>query len=523
MKNALYLLFAAVALCACAGKDPDISDYTPPSIKEVHAVAGADYSRVSIVCQVSSADGIKDYGILFGEDDMRRIPASNLRDNVFSVEVDGLEYSKKYSYQAYIDGGQGAVYSKTQFWATIDETPPVPSIIKATRAYGAGAGKATLDCNIPDLAKTVGKDILQCGVCYSPSGTLPTVSDAHKDAEGFSEEGAFSVEVSGLVTSATYTFRPYTIIREQISYGEPLSLHIPSSADVVVTQGYSDLTHYSVTLEGSLSEEVDSGERITCAFEINGTAILSSIPDETRHFFLSLETLMPDTDYEFRAVAQVGDNTFYGETLSFRTPSVSGLEYEYVDLGLSVLWATCNLGASDPSEPGDPYAWGETEPKTDTEAWWSNYKWCLGSETSIFKYTVNSEQADGKTVLDREDDAAAVKLGGKWRMPTADECRELIENTLIRRTDEGDVRKFLVTSKIPGYTDKGIYFYDTLYWTSSLCQLYPSCAQSMRGNYGDNHTLEVWDIESTVEFYLDFYAVYLYRASRHSIRPVRER
>lgn len=36
---------------------------------------------------------------------------------------------------------------------------------------------------------------------------------------------------------------------------------------------------------------------------------------------------------------------------------------EYVDLGLSVKWATCNVGANTPEEYGDYFAWGEIIPK----------------------------------------------------------------------------------------------------------------------------------------------------------------
>jgi hypothetical protein len=37
---------------------------------------------------------------------------------------------------------------------------------------------------------------------------------------------------------------------------------------------------------------------------------------------------------------------------------------EFVDLGLSVKWASCNLGATKPEEVGDYYAWGEIETKS---------------------------------------------------------------------------------------------------------------------------------------------------------------
>ena len=88
-----------------------------------------------------------------------------------------------------------------------------------------------------------------------------------------------------------------------------------------------------------------------------------------------------------------------------------------VDLGLSVYWATCNLGANSPGEYGDYYAWGETETKENYNV--ETYKWY----SSIFtKYNT----ADNKTVLDPEDDVAHVNLGGSWRVPTIGEVDELM-------------------------------------------------------------------------------------------------
>ena len=68
----------------------------------------------------------------------------------------------------------------------------------------------------------------------------------------------------------------------------------------------------------------------------------------------------------------------------------------YVDLGLSVKWAACNIGAENPWECGDYYAWGETETKMNDSGHycaycWGNYK--FGDENSISKYTAK----DGKT------------------------------------------------------------------------------------------------------------------------------
>ena len=115
----------------------------------------------------------------------------------------------------------------------------------------------------------------------------------------------------------------------------------------------------------------------------------------------------------------------------------------YVDLGLSVKWATCNVGATKPEEYGNYYAWGETEPKTTYD--WSTYKWATATQKkwgwdleTLTKYNTNANYGtvDNKTVLDPEDDAAHVNWGGAWRMPTRAEWLELYENCIWKGTDD---------------------------------------------------------------------------------------
>ena len=527
MKRLFLLSVLSVALAACADKDPDIHEFTAPSIEDVYATGGADHSQVVIVCRVSSGESIKEYGVFFGEGEMRKIPASNLRDNAFSVTVGGLSYSREYQYKAYIDGGRGAVYSDIKTWKTDDEIPPVTKIIKTVRGLGADAGKVTLSCFIDELAKTEGVGALRCGVCYSPSRGQPTVDDSRKEAAGFSDGGDYTVDIEGLVKSTAYHFRPYAMIGEKVTYGEAVSVKIPSGADVVVTEGYSELTHHSVVLEGVLNEELAPGETAVCGFELNGSAMLSEEPDASGRFSLTLNDLAPGTDYGFRAVALVGEIKYYGKSLAFKTPEIPGADVGYVDLGLSVLWAESNLGANSAVEPGNAYAWGETETKANYT--WENYKWCMGTKESISKYTLPSytSQADNKAVLDPEDDAAREVLGGKWRMPTAAECQELLDNCEVVRTTVGEADGFLVTSKLPGYEDRSIFLLYIDYWTSELCSGYTPCAQKLKYNWSlDILTLQVWNITESmaqVEIVLSFNSEYLWRRFPAYIRPVRER
>ena len=129
--------------------------------------------------------------------------------------------------------------------------------------------------------------------------------------------------------------------------------------------------------------------------------------------------------------------------------------HEYVDLGLSVKWATCNVGASKPEDNGNLYAWGETEVKEQYTMRTS--KW--GSPFSLKKYNINSEQGtvDNKTTLDLEDDVAHVTWGGNWRMPTREEMDELHDNCTWEWTAINGVNGYRVTSKKQGYTDRSIF------------------------------------------------------------------
>ena len=110
-----------------------------------------------------------------------------------------------------------------------------------------------------------------------------------------------------------------------------------------------------------------------------------------------------------------------------------------IDLGLpsGLLWADRNIGASSPEETGLYFQWGDTQGYTAEQVGdgeglkafsLADYKWNVdGSPSNLSKYNAS----DGKKVLDPEDDAAHVNMGGNWRMPTFEECKELCLNTDI--------------------------------------------------------------------------------------------
>lgn len=143
-------------------------------------------------------------------------------------------------------------------------------------------------------------------------------------------------------------------------------------------------------------------------------------------------------------------------------PGKPGFNGEVVDLGLSVNWATCNLGASSPEQIGHYFAWGETSPKNKYT--WNTYSFYRDECTAhweITKYCLNyisdCSAYDRKVVLDWCDDAAVAYSYGSMRMPTVEEMIELRDNCSWRQERVNGVLGYWAISKKPGYTDKKIF------------------------------------------------------------------
>ena len=114
------------------------------------------------------------------------------------------------------------------------------------------------------------------------------------------------------------------------------------------------------------------------------------------------------------------------------SPDLVGGNSQYVDLGLSVKWASRNVDASGPDEMGGLYSWSE-------------------------------------------DDVVHDKWGGSWRMPTTDQIDELIHNCTWSWASMNGQIGFLVTSNKPGYTDRSIFLPYAFFGTSGELS-YWSCS-----------------------------------------------
>lgn len=126
---------------------------------------------------------------------------------------------------------------------------------------------------------------------------------------------------------------------------------------------------------------------------------------------LTLSVIGDKLDLEFftkeiGASAQLSiENSITSISSSFFPLTPIGAPRKVVDLGLSVKWAALNLGATNLWDHGEYYTWGNVE------------------------YPDKGSSFSDVTELPREYDIAAIMLGDSWRIPTNEECQELIDNT----------------------------------------------------------------------------------------------
>lgn len=173
--------------------------------------------------------------------------------------------------------------------------------------------------------------------------------------------------------------------------------------------------------------------------------------------------------------------------------------HEAVDLGLSVKWATCNVGAEKPEDYGDYFAWGETSPKSEyTGENWVIYKKSFSDISGNRKY-----------------DAARSNWGGSWRLPTRSECQELVDKCKWTWTSQGGHNGYKVT----GPNGNSIFLP-----AAGYC-----CGSSLdaAGEYGGYRSSTPYEIGTQNAYYLYFnssrhYVYWYYRFCGQSVRPVSE-
>ena len=370
------------------------------------------------------------------------------------------------------------------------------------------------------------KEVYECGFVLGFSEYELTDSMPCRQTDAIFSLALFDLQ------NTTYYYRAYVNTADGIIESEIGHFRIMGQIQEfgVYTESATDVRESSATLNGYVTstDGVDF-----CGFILNRGTFNDTLmvqPSDDGFFSYQVGNLTAGTTYYYQAFANRGDWVF-GEEISFTTaiseqqePSYSQPTgymggYGYVDLGLpsGILWAYTNIGANNPEDYGNYYAWGETETKETYD--WTTYQYCNGSETTFTKYC-NDESygldgyTDSLTTLEVSDDAASTNWGSSWRMPTQDEMQELIDNCDTTWTAINGINGMLFTSSangnsifLPaaGYHHASSLYYegdDGGYWSSSL--------------YSDNPS-DAWDLY----FYSDdCYANTVTRDYGQSVRSV---
>ena len=413
----------------------------------------------------------------------------------FSIDSGVLEPETTYYYRSYVILNDEVSYGQIESFKTL----AVNSMIQTLDAGDVYPKEATLNAML-DLTDCKYNSI-EYGFELTPEGGEAKTLTANNLADK-----AFSYRDENLVMNTGYSYAAYVKLDGILYKGESKTF-TTASIQASVTAEASEIRCKSAAISGSLIVQSEgsfsksavlyysSSERTLVGLKSNGikkTLTLGAYGSYSE----TLSSLSSSTSYNFAVVTKVDDVEFASIIGNFSTlapPSGS------VELGVSVLWASCNLGASKPSEYGGYYQWAGTTDVSDTGIYldWSNCPYHTGSSSTSGWTKYNTDPSygtvDNKTVLEAMDDAASVALGGKWRMPKYEEWDELrnTDNCSWTWTTIDGVNGYKVQSKKSGYKDNWIFLpaagnrhNDDLnmvgsfgyYWSSSLYTDYPSNA-----------------------------------------------
>ncbi|MCF0199555.1 MAG: hypothetical protein HUK02_09575 [Bacteroidaceae bacterium] len=225
-----------------------------------------------------------------------------------------------------------------------------------------------------------------------------------------------------------------------------LEVTIPASQDVIYIDSKSSQVYFDYDIKGDKSVLSSSRADETIIFtlptpqkvaptgSIKITAVLPPVAIDSSNPI----TIVVDTK-------EGSSRAKYAKTVDAKSKVVIKSDnwkafrptFQAVDLGLSVKWATFNLGASKPEEYGDYYGWAQTVPYATSVnmSGWEMYWQKLGSTATsgadcggtldpLLKYIKPAKV----NMTGSEWDVAHVKLGGAWRLPTEKEADELKNN-----------------------------------------------------------------------------------------------
>lgn len=333
----------------------------------------------------------------------------------------------------------------------------------------------------------------------------------------------FTVKKNNIQSNTTYNYIPYIKSGVNYYYGDSAQFSTNNpDINMLVSVGSTSLFWAKVKYDCSGSD-CASINNYGVAYSENRNYVSSSdsldyakclrLNSSTKNDSIKFINLSSNTIYYVVSYSKVGSECFISEVKEFTTKEVVASS-DAVDLGLSVRWASCNLGATKPEEFGDYYAWGETSTKSDYTP-----STCIYNNIS-FSTLQSQGVIDANGNLTSAYDVARKNLGGTWRIPTSSELSELCNDCDWKKYTLNEVVGYLVI----GPNDNFIFL-------PVAGVRYSNTPVRDIGNYGfywgSTTTFIDYEYSSALSLTLkdvEIYSMYNHHARYfgHSIRPVKE-
>lgn len=298
----------------------------------------------------------------------------------------------------------------------------------STGSASMTATTASLQGIVKDLS-TSSSASYSVGFVYGTSSD-PTANGSKKTGS-IDEDGNVTASLSGLTPGTTYYYATFVTLQNKVSkYGEIKSFVATDSG--IFTLDASSVSGVQATVNGQISgigadlAVAGMGFLVSSSAEniANGMDIAVE-PNEGSYSFM-LDGLLPQHTYYYEAYLSVNGVLTVGEVKSFTTGIV---EMEFVDMGTSVEWAKCNLGAGSPEECGALIGYGVL---------------------SELVFSERKSDYAGADIAGTEADVVTSCLisnsGADYSMPTAADFKELIARTEQSWVEVGGVAGVLFTA-----------------------------------------------------------------------------
>ena len=335
------------------------------------------------------------------------------------------------------------------------------------------AVSATTFGEVQDLSR-LAPSTYQVGAIFGTSAD-PT-QNGTRQLGTIDENGQVTTLLSGLVEGTTYYYATFVTLQGKVTrYGE-VKTFTATDADIATAEA-TNITACSAQLNGQASGVSDILDATTVGFKYaltedgvaNGVELTN---DETAvSFSTKALSLLPGTTYYYAAFTKVGDGFILGNVKSFTTASQ---DMEYIDLGLSVLWAKCNIGAETESETGILVGFGD--------------------QSFYNRSTSNNDYTPWSSIGTEEDVVYNLAIDGtaksKSKMPSAKQIEELLNKTTQEPTIVNGIQGIRFTAAngnsiflpVTGYREGQEVTADGAgyYWTGDIYDVNESYAKTLR-------------------------------------------